>query len=134
MTLGERAKQRMIQAAERELKAIAHEVLEQAKRDISVSPPPGEDPDPAISLRESGRIGEVRRSGDRLSITVGFFADYAAAQHEGAWSYIRDGKRVVAVIHHHPGGGHTKYLERQLKAMLPEFRERLRAAVEEARV
>jgi len=118
----------MQREVERELRDIAEDVLERAEPNISASPPPNEDPDEAVSLRESGRVGEVRRRGDRSEITVGFYAVYAAAQHEGAWSYLRDDKRVVAKVRHHPGGGKTKYLEDVIKAMHAEYSRRLARA------
>jgi Bacteriophage HK97-gp10, putative tail-component len=135
MTPGERARQLVIDAVKRELEAMAHDLLEAAKHDISRSPVTG-DPDPAVSLRESGRVGRVQRRGDRWSIAVGFHTVYAAAQHEGHMSYVREGVtgeaaggRIFWEVKHHPGGGKTKYLERNVKAMAPEFDRRLAEAV-----
>lgn len=121
----------MLVAVERELRDIAEDLLERARRDISVSPPAG-DPDEGVSLRKSGRVGPVRRQGERISVAVGFHTPYAAAQHEGRWSYLRNGERVVAVVKQHPGGGSTKFLERNLKEMTPTYEERLTSAVRRA--
>lgn len=138
---GEAIKERILRAAEQEMQRIADDLLAAAQRDISASPPPDEDPNEAVKLRESGRVEGPRRWGGRfgtgVSVTVGFHTEYAAVQHEGKWSYAREGVkgkaaggRVFIEVKHHPGGGSTKFLERNVKARtISELPQRLAEAI-----
>lgn len=82
------------------LEDVAKRVLAAAQDNVPVGDP-AEDPDPGVSLRESGRID---RHGNGFIIS--FDAPYAAKQHEDL--------RLK-----HPRGGGPKYLERALTEMAP---------------
>jgi hypothetical protein len=86
------------------LEEVGHVILETAKHEIPVGDP-AVDPDPNVSLRDSGHV-EVERAG--RSVVIVFDTPYAAKQHEQ--------QRYA-----HPRGGHAKFLERPLMAMLPRI-------------
>jgi hypothetical protein len=88
--------------ASRGLAEIALKVLEAAKHGVPVGDP-DVDPDPMVTLRESGRI-EIEHGG-RTALIV-FDTPYAAKIHED--------------LHlHHPRGGGAKYLEGPTLQALP---------------
>lgn len=96
------------------LEAAAHQVLEEAKRNVPVGDP-AVDPDPNVSLADSGH---VEREGN--GFIVSFDAAYAAKQHEDL--HLK-----------HPRGGGPKYLERALTGVMPSL-ERIIASRVEARL
>lgn len=79
---------------------IARAVLEQAERNLPVGDP-RVDPDPARSLKTSGKI-----TADGAGFIIEFEGPYAAKQHED--------QRL-----NHPRGGGPKYLERALLEVMP---------------
>lgn len=86
---------RLVEAgAKKGLAEIAVHVLEAAKRDVPVGDP-ALDPDPSVSLKESGKI-ELHAGGRFASVT--FDTPYSAKQHEDM--------RLK-----HPRGGGPKFLE-----------------------
>jgi hypothetical protein len=87
---------------------LAHEILHAAQADAPPSPPPGEDPNPAVSLRESGYVEALPGGG----VEVGFRTPYAAKQHEDF--------RLE-----HPRGGTPKYLERHVTAAAAQLEGRI---------
>lgn len=92
-------------AMDTRVRLLAEQVLERAKADAPPSPPAGEDPDPAVSLRDSGHVRRV--GAGRYEIV--FDAPYAAKQHE-------------SLRFEHPRGGKPKFLEaavREAAAELP---------------
>lgn len=86
-----------IDGADEALRTFAHELLDAARRDAP--PSPERDPDPGVSLRDSGRV--VKRGRDYYVV---FDAPYAAKQHE-------------AQHFKHPRGGRPKFLESNLQRM-----------------
>ena len=103
-TLGKNTAAQM-QAAARDALAEAGERLRaQAARDIPKGDP-AEDPDPAFALREHGH---VELSPDGRHVTVRFDGPYAAWQHENQHAV-------------HPRGGKAKFLEDNLKELLPQL-------------
>lgn len=82
------------------LREAAELVLQKAKADIPIGDHQV-DPDPSVSLRESGHIVP---HGDGYIII--FDAPYAAKQHED--QHLK-----------HPRGGHAKFLERALMEVTP---------------
>lgn len=84
------------------LQDLAVAVLLQARANTPVGDPKL-DPDPAVSLAESGRI---KRDGNGYIVI--FDAPYAAKQH--------DDMRLD-----HPRGGGSKYLERALMDVMPRM-------------
>jgi len=96
-------------AVEREMNAIATDVLAEAKRQVPLD---------KGTLRRSG-TKEVSWQGDRIVATVSFNTPYAAVQHE------ETGYR-------HPRGGKAKYLEDPLKAQAGRMRQRLNEAYRRA--
>src|ERR1700709_2383762 len=84
------------------IKAAAHLVLEEARRDIPVGDP-AVAPDPAVRLADSGGL-DVHEHG----VTVFFDTVYAAKIHE-------------ALNVKHPRGGSAKYLERALTTVAPRL-------------
>jgi hypothetical protein len=132
-TPGQKALRRVRRATNRALEEIAADLLERARRDVSI-----DDGD----LRVSGRVTRVSRRAGWLIIEVRFGGGpvkHAAAQEFGHMSYVREGQRGQApggriywAVHHHPGGGRTHYLGGNVKAMVPEYRERIAKAVREA--
>ena len=96
-------------AVEREMNALATDVLAEAKRQVPV--------DKGV-LRRSG-TKDIGWSGDRITATVSFNTPYAAVQHEDT-------------SFRHPRGGKAKYLEDPLKQYAPQMRTRLNAAFRKA--
>ena len=92
-------------AVEREMNALATDVLAEAKRQVPLD---------KGMLRRSG-TKEIGWQGDRIVATVSFNTVYAAVQHEGT-------------NFRHPRGGKAKYLEDPLKQYAPEMRRRLNRA------
>ncbi len=86
------------------LEEAAEQVRAAAARDIPKGDPAA-DPDPAFALREHGR---VEMSPDGLYVTVRFDGPYAAWQHENQHA-------------EHPRGGKAKFLEDNLKELLPRL-------------
>lgn len=99
----------ILRAIEREMTDIATDLLAEAKRQT---------PREKSTLVRSGRK-DVRRIGDRIEARISFNTPYAARQHE-------------ELSYRHPRGGNAKYLERPLRAMVPEFERRLAAAMRRA--
>jgi hypothetical protein len=85
------------------MRIAAEAVLEEAKRNLPVGDPQT-DPDPAVSLKESGRVERQVDGGYRVI----FDAPYAAYQHENLHAK-------------HPRGGGPKYLERALTTLAPQL-------------
>lgn len=84
------------------LERAARELLERARRNVPKGDP-SVDPDPNVSLRESGRVEQ-----DGHTRVVRFDTPYAAKVHED--------QRL-----RHPRGGTAKYLEKELQAMVPKL-------------
>lgn len=78
--------------------AFAHRVLRTARELAPKTPPPGVDPDPGVTLADSGKVVPMPDG----SVWVVFDAPYAAKQHE-------------ARHFQHPQGGQAKFLEEALK-------------------
>lgn len=78
---------------------LASDILEAAVRDAPPSPPPDEDPDEAVTLKDAGYIERLPGRG----VEIGFRTAYAAKQHENF--------RLK-----HPHGGKPKFLERNVAA------------------
>jgi hypothetical protein len=133
-TPGKDALARVRAAVGEELRLIAEDALDRAKQKISISPPPGIDPAPAVALRASGTVGRVRRRGNHMTISVGFHATYAAVQEIGRMSYEREGHsgRIFWQVRNHPGGGQTRYLESTIKEMAADYDRRLAHAARRA--
>jgi hypothetical protein len=110
--LGSSFEAEIADAATQGLLELAHAILEAAKRDVPKGDPE-EDPDPAVSLAESGHV-TLELGGRFVSIT--FDAEYAAKQHED--------------LHlEHPRGGGPKYLERHLLAAIPKVQRAVASGV-----
>lgn len=109
--LADRIERLMMGAADRALMDVAHVVLEQAKHD---APPtdPEDDPDPTVSIRESGQVRRVARG----KVQISFDAPHAAKHHENF--------RLA-----HPRGGGPKYLERNVLAASRALQGRLAAEI-----
>ena len=88
--------------AERGLREAAEQVLRAAAASVPVGDP-DEDPHPNVSLAQSG---EIHRDGD--GFVVSFNTPYAAKQHEDM--------RLK-----HPRGGKAKFLEDEIKAIVPRL-------------
>ncbi|MEJ7790181.1 MAG: hypothetical protein WKF29_09900 [Thermoleophilaceae bacterium] len=102
MRPGQQAKDIVRQAMADALQEAAERIHDHAA-ELAPKTDPEHDPDPAVTLAESGR---VEMSEDGLSASVIFDAPYAAKQHE-------------ALHFKHPHGGQPKYLENALKAEIP---------------
>jgi len=100
MSIISRLRADAIDAATDGLQEAAQRVLRQAQANIPIGDP-GEDPDPGVELRESGRIEK-----DGKGYIVVFETRYAAKQHED--------QRLS-----HPRGGGAKYLERAITEIVP---------------
>jgi hypothetical protein len=96
-------------AVEREINAIATDILAEAKRQV---------PRDKNTLRKSG-TKEVGWQGDRVTATISFNTPYALVQHEDR-------------SFQHPRGGKAKYLEDPLRAAVPDMKRRLDAAYRRA--
>ena len=83
------------------LEEAAKLVLERAKGNIGKGDP-RLDPDPAVTLAESGRVERDEHGG----VVIVFDTPYAAWQHENQHA-------------RHPRGGGAKYLERALTEIAP---------------
>lgn len=94
---------------------LAQEVLDASVADAPPSPPPGEDPNEAISLREAGYVQPLPGGG----VEIGFRTAYAAKQHENF--------RLK-----HPRGGQAKFLERNVMAAARELEGRVAVEVNRA--
>lgn len=114
MGIGDDLLRRLRDSGDDGLRLAAQAVLEEAQRNIPVGDP-NVDPDPNVTLRDSGRIEE---HGDGFIIS--FNTPYAAKVHED--------QRLK-----HPRGGQAKYLERALTTLAPTF-ERIVASRVEARM
>lgn len=95
--IGEQLKRLFRETADDAVRELAEATLDRARRDAPPSPPPGEDPDVMVSLRDSGRVEKIT---DGVYDII-FDAPYAAKQHE-------------AMQYEHPHGGGAKYLERNV--------------------
>lgn len=95
-------------AVEKEMNALATDLLAEAKRQV---------PRDEGTLIRSG-VKTVGWQGDRIVANVSFNTPYAAAQHEGDFV--------------HPKGGKRKYLEDPLKALKPKMARRLNEAYRRA--
>jgi len=100
----------MEEAGEAGLRVAAEAVLAESNRNVPKGDPKV-DPDPSVSLEESGRV-EKTVTGYRIV----YDADYAAYQHENL--HIR-----------HPRGGGPKFLERALLTMAPQIDQFVATAV-----
>jgi hypothetical protein len=87
---------------------LAQDILEQAIADAPPSPPPGEDPDEAVSLKAAGYLERLPGRG----VEIGFRTPYAAKQHENM--------RLQ-----HPHGGKPKFLERHVAAAAAHMEGRI---------
>lgn len=87
---------------------LAHDILEAAERDAPPSPPPDEDPNEAVTLREAGYVERLPGRG----VEIGFRTSYAAKQHENF--------RLK-----HPHGGKPKFLERNVAAAAAQMEGRI---------
>lgn len=105
MLRGADIKRMLLGGAEAGLIEAGNQVLEAARADAPPSPPPGEDPDPSVSLRASGRL-DVEQGG--RSVVVSFNTPYAAKVHE-----LQQAE--------HPHGGGPRYLEKNVKALVPKL-------------
>lgn len=94
------------------LRRFAEAVLELAQEDVPVGDP-RVDPNPSVSLRESGHIEWLTQ----LALQIVFSTDYATKIHESL--YLE-----------HPRGGTHHFLENALKAMLSRLDEFVADAVE----
>lgn len=106
---GEDALRRVRVAIEREMNLIVEDLLGRAQRDAPVL---------TGRLRASGDA-QVHDRGEKIVGEVSFSTPYAAYQHEH--TELK-----------HPQGGRSKYLEANLIAMVPDYRERLAAAAKRA--
>lgn len=100
MSIADDAERALRRGAEDAIAIAARLVLEEAKRNAPIGDP-AEDPDPSVSLVDSGHLER-----DRGGWVVVFDAPYSAAQHENL------GLR-------HPRGGQSKFLEHALITVVP---------------
>src|SRR3954471_2399037 len=91
------------EGAEDGRRLAAEAILEEAKRNVPVGDPKV-DPDPSVSLRDSGDIDRTPTGGYRIT----FDTPYAAYVHENLHAK-------------HPRGGGPKYLERALTTLGPQL-------------
>jgi len=103
-TLGKNTAAQVQAAARAALLEAGERVRAQAARDIPKGDPAA-DPDPAFALREQGHVDV---SPDGRHVTVRFDGPYAAWQHENQHA-------------DHPRGGKAKFLEDNLKELLPRL-------------
>lgn len=90
---------------------VAREVLDHAVADAPPSPPAGEDPNEAVTLREAGYVERVPGG-----VEVGFRTVYAARQHE-------------QLDLNHPRGGKPKFLESNVAAAAAQLEGRIAGEV-----
>lgn len=102
MSIGDDLKRRMRKAGHDAIRKAAEDIRNAAAENVPVGDP-SEDPDPALALASTG---QVIPDGDGYIIL--FSTPYAAKQHED--------HRL-----HHPRGGKPKYLEDEVKAMVPKL-------------
>lgn len=93
------------------MRLAAEAVLEESNRNLPVGDPKV-DPDPSVSLKESGRVERTPRGW-----RVIYDADYAAYQHENLHA-------------EHPRGGGPKFLEHALTTLGPELDRFVATAVQ----
>ena len=94
------------------LKNFAEDVLRLAQSFVPIGDPLV-DPDPAVSLAESGHLLWLNRG----NVLIIFATEYATKVHES--TYLK-----------HPRGGTHHYLENALKALMPRMEEYIAEAVE----
>ena len=144
----ERAQRTLIERMKRAMELSADDLLARSIHDAPVE---------EGALRGSGARSGVEQNGDNYSITVSFDTPYAHAQHEGYIDYGAErvvqipahwrtmqtsaGPRRVRVrahtqtrrgrvyFRHHPLGGGKKYLERNVVAMGPRYRNAIAASL-----
>jgi hypothetical protein len=81
------------------------------------------------TLAESGII--IKSTPETLVGTVEYDQPSAAAQHEGAMLYERDGKTIEWIVHQYTTEGtKSHYLSDPMKAMIPQIEIRASAKVE----
>lgn len=98
-------------AAEDGGRLAAEAVLQEAQRNVPVGDP-RVDPDPSVSLKDSGHIMPLPEGGYRVE----FDTPYAAWIHENLHA-------------EHPRGGEAKYLERALTTLAPQLSQIMATAV-----
>lgn len=92
----------VLEGAQEGLARAGVELLRAGQADVPVGDPQ-EDPDPSVSLAASGNVEVYEHT-----VVVAFETAYAAKQHE-------------AQHFEHPRGGRSKYLEANLKAVIPRL-------------
>jgi hypothetical protein len=100
--IGEQIYRLMNEAAQETLAAAAGFILTQAKAQAPPGPTPDIDPNPSVTLQDSGAITQISPT----EFVVHFDTEYAAFQHE-----------QLDLKHKH--GGKAKYLEDPLKQAAP---------------
>jgi hypothetical protein len=101
------------EGAEDGMRLAAEAILEEAKRNVPVGDPKV-DPDPNVSLRDSGK---VERDPDGNGYRITFDTPYAAYVHENLHA-------------RHPRGGGPKFLERALTTLGPQLDRFVATAVQ----
>jgi hypothetical protein len=111
----DRVRRELQDAANKAVEDLAEEVRRAAVVD---APPtdPTDDPNPAVSLRDSSYVERVPGAQDQARFEVGFRTAYAAKQHE-------------AQHYKHPRGGVPKFLERNVTAAAARMEGRVAAEV-----
>jgi hypothetical protein len=100
------------EGAEDGMRLAAEAILEEAKRNVPVGDPKV-DPDPNVSLRDSGGIDRTADGGYRIT----FDTPYAAYIHENLHAQ-------------HPRGGGPKFLEHALTTLGPQLDRFVATAVQ----
>ena len=107
-------------ARERQWRALVDSVTDAAEdlRRRAIDDAPIETGD----LRASAVVEvDADRARGRVEATVSFNVPHAAAQHEGHAEMHRHGTAYTWQAREWPGGGGPKYLERNLKALVPRY-------------
>lgn len=112
MTLADDILRAVQEGADHGMRLAAEAILEEAKRNVPVGDPKV-DPDPNVSLRDSGDIDHAPGGGYRIT----FDTAYAAYVHENLHA-------------RHPRGGGPKYLERALTTLGPQLDRFVATAVQ----
>lgn len=101
-------RQQLRAAMQDSMEDLGHEIIAGAAENAPPSPPPDEDPNEAVSIRESGYV-EPRPGG---GVEVGFRTPYVVKLHE-------------ALHYDHPRGGGPKFLENEVAAVASQLEGRL---------
>lgn len=124
----ERATQAQLGAAAQAAGEFAEVVMSESKEECPVSPT---DPNHPLyigtsgALRDSGTVGEVQVTADKISVEEGYNVDYAAAVHERLDANHQYEGRVNA-------NAKAKFLEDPLKRNAPGFGPYVADAMKEA--